>query len=102
MIDHVSISVRALERSAAFYEAILAEVGIKKLVSRSRTIGFGKKYPEFWLNERPNVASEQLSDGFHVCLRAASIEHVQAFFRYVAGRIKPVVERYEDVSLSVG
>ena len=81
MIDHVSIPVRDLERSAAFYEAILAEVNIKKLAQRTHTVGFGKRYPELWLNVRPTVAREQLSDGFHVCLRAASIEHVQAFFR---------------------
>jgi catechol 2,3-dioxygenase-like lactoylglutathione lyase family enzyme len=81
MIDHVSISVRDLERSATFYEATLAEVGFKKLASRTHTVGFGKKYPELWLNVRPNLAPGQLSDGFHVCVRAASIDQVKAFFR---------------------
>lgn len=81
MIDHVSIPVSDLERSATFYEAILAEVGFKKLASRTHTIGFDKKYPELWLNVRPNIAQEHSSDGFHVCVRAASIDQVHAFFR---------------------
>lgn len=81
MIDHVSIPVRNLEKSAAFYESILTEVGIKKLTARANTVGFGKKYPEFWLNVRPSITHDNISDGFHVCLRARNTEQVNAFFR---------------------
>ena len=52
MIDHVSIAVRDLDRCGRFYEAVLAAIGYGKLVARPATIGFGKKYPDFWLNER--------------------------------------------------
>ena len=46
MIDHVSVAVRDLARSAAFYERLLAPLGYTRLVERA-AIGFGKKYPEF-------------------------------------------------------
>jgi len=47
MIDHVSIAVSDLDRSARFYQGVLAAIGYEKLVVRPRTIGFGKAYPEF-------------------------------------------------------
>jgi catechol 2,3-dioxygenase-like lactoylglutathione lyase family enzyme len=79
MIDHVSIAVRDLAASARFYEAVLATLGYAKLADRPATIGFGKKYPEFWLNERRNMTLVDADPGAHICLRASSTEAVQAF-----------------------
>ncbi len=79
MIDHVSIAVRDLAASACFYETVLATLGYAKLADRPATIGFGKKYPEFWLNERRNMTPADADTGAHVCLRASSVEAVQAF-----------------------
>ena len=79
MIDHVSIAIRDLQACARFYEALLATLGQTKLVTRSGTIGFGKKYPEFWLNERRAMTPADGDTGNHICLRAPSIEAVQAF-----------------------
>ena len=45
MIDHVSIAVGDLDRAAAFYEKVLAPLGLDRLVTRERTVGFGKRYP---------------------------------------------------------
>ncbi len=44
MIDHVSIGVRDLDAAAVFYDAVLATIGLRKLVVRGTTVGFGKKY----------------------------------------------------------
>jgi catechol 2,3-dioxygenase-like lactoylglutathione lyase family enzyme len=79
MIDHVSVPVRDLEASAAFYDRLLAPLGYSRLVVRPATIGFGKKYPEFWLNLRAQMASAPADTGMHVCLRAPSQEAVRAF-----------------------
>jgi catechol 2,3-dioxygenase-like lactoylglutathione lyase family enzyme len=79
MIDHVSIAVRDLDRSARFYEAVLGTLGFTKLEARPATVGFGKKYPEFWLNLRPTMASVDSDGGAHVCLRARSTAMVDAF-----------------------
>ena len=80
MIDHVSIAVSDLARSAEFYENALAPIGLKRLVKRPGTVGFGKKYPEFWLNARPGMALNVDGTGAHICLRAPSQDAVQAFF----------------------
>ena len=47
MIDHVSVGVSDLDRAARFYEVTLAPLGLSRLVTRPRTIGFGKRYPDF-------------------------------------------------------
>ena len=72
MIDHVSIPVSDLGRSAAFYDALLAPLGMQRIAERPRTIGFGKRYPELWLNLREGTTQPEGS-GHHVCLRALTV-----------------------------
>jgi catechol 2,3-dioxygenase-like lactoylglutathione lyase family enzyme len=79
MIDHVSVGVADLERAARFYESALAPLGLSRLVSRPATVGFGKKYPEFWINLRAGTAPVAPESGIHVCLRAKSAADVDAF-----------------------
>ena len=85
MIDHVSVAVRELARASAFYEAVLAPLGYTKLEARPTTVGFGKRYAEFWLNHRPTLPTpaagggDAQNDGTHVCLRAPSAAAVDAF-----------------------
>src|SRR5438270_8629272 len=79
VIDHLSIAVADLKKSAAFYAAVLAPLGYRKIADRPASVGFGKKYPEFWLNARPNGACAAEDTGAHICLRARSIEAVREF-----------------------
>jgi catechol 2,3-dioxygenase-like lactoylglutathione lyase family enzyme len=79
MIDHISVGVSDLERSARFYEATLATLGLSRLVTRPATIGFGKAYPEFWINLRANMTPVEPESGTHICLRAKSTGDVDAF-----------------------
>ncbi|MBV8753439.1 MAG: VOC family protein [Hyphomicrobiales bacterium] len=81
MIDHVSLGVADLDRAARFYEAVLGAVGFAKLEVRPATIGFGKRYPEFWLNHRPSMGAVPTDTGVHVCVRARTAEAVDAFHR---------------------
>jgi catechol 2,3-dioxygenase-like lactoylglutathione lyase family enzyme len=79
MIDHVSVGVSDLERSARFYEATLTPLGLPRLVTRPKTVGFGKSYPEFWINFRADMAPVAPESGVHICLRAKSSSEVDAF-----------------------
>jgi len=79
MIDHVSIAVRNLSSSADFYRRVLAPLGLTPMVERPGTVGFGKKYPEFWLNLRSDMRPVAAGTGAHVCLRAPDREAVSAF-----------------------
>ena len=79
MIDHISIAVRDLAASAAAYEKILAPLGLKRVVAREGSVGFGKNYPEFWLNARPAGPASPANPGAHVALRAPDEAAVSAF-----------------------
>jgi catechol 2,3-dioxygenase-like lactoylglutathione lyase family enzyme len=79
MIDHISVGVSDLDRSAAFYEAALAALGLTRVVTRARTVGFGKTYPEFWINLREGMPRVAPESGVHICLRAKTTAEVDAF-----------------------
>jgi len=79
MIDHVSVPVRDLAASTRFYEAVLGTLGFARLETRAATVGFGKSYPEFWINLSDGVIPTAPGSGAHVCFRARSTELVDAF-----------------------
>lgn len=79
MIDHVSIGVSDLARSAAFYAAVLEPLGLVQVVTTETRIGFGKRYPELWLNLRSGMPRVEENSGAHVCLRARTKEAVDRF-----------------------
>jgi len=79
MIDHISVGVSDLDRAARFYETALAPLGLARLVSRPATVGFGKTYPEFWINLRTGMAKVAPESGVHICLRARTTDEVDAF-----------------------
>ena len=79
MIDHISVGVSDLDRAARFYEATLATLGLARVITRPATIGFGKNYPEFWINLRAGMKPVEPGSGSHICLRAKSSGDVDAF-----------------------
>jgi catechol 2,3-dioxygenase-like lactoylglutathione lyase family enzyme len=84
MIDHVSICVRDLERATRFYEEVLATIGYKQLRVAAGTVGFGKTYPDFWINLRQANLRQPMTpieadSGSHVALRAPTAAAVDAF-----------------------
>jgi catechol 2,3-dioxygenase-like lactoylglutathione lyase family enzyme len=82
MLDHVSVAVRDLRASAEVYDRVLGALGSRRLVRRPATVGYGKKYPEFWLNARPGLTPLPAETGTHICLRAADEDAVRAFHRH--------------------
>jgi len=80
MIDHVSVAVRDVHAGERFYGPLLATLGMTKLREwPDAAIGYGKKYPEFWINQRTNMSPIAADSGVHVCLRASSTAAVDAF-----------------------
>ena len=51
MIDHVSITVADFAKALAFYDAVLAPLGYRRLVTRPDHAGYGEPgHPIFWVN----------------------------------------------------
>jgi catechol 2,3-dioxygenase-like lactoylglutathione lyase family enzyme len=80
MIDHVSFAVRELAAGEKFYAVLLLPLGMTKLREWPGTsIGFGKKYPEFWINRRERMDRIAEDSGVHIALRAPDKTAVDAF-----------------------
>ncbi len=80
MIDHISVAVRDLNAAGRFYDMLLAPLGMTRLREvPEATIGFGKKYPEFWINRRDAMDRVADDSGVHICLRARDTAAVDAF-----------------------
>jgi catechol 2,3-dioxygenase-like lactoylglutathione lyase family enzyme len=80
MIDHVSVAVRDLSKAKPFYAALLSPLGMRKLRAwPDQAIGFGKKYPEFWINRRAAMVRVADDSGVHICLRATDMRAVEDF-----------------------
>jgi catechol 2,3-dioxygenase-like lactoylglutathione lyase family enzyme len=77
MIDHVSIQVRDVAASAAFYDAVLATVGGKRVMDFGEVIGYGTEGPDFWLGP---VTTEGTAREMHLAFTAPNRAAVQAFF----------------------
>jgi catechol 2,3-dioxygenase-like lactoylglutathione lyase family enzyme len=55
MIDHTGIGVANVARAAAFYDAALGALGLRRVVqmpenSGSDGVGYGKDFPIFWID----------------------------------------------------
>lgn len=79
MIDHVSIAVSDLARAGAFFDGVLSPLALRRLATREHQIGYGKRYPELWLNLRAGMTGIGDDTGAHVALRAPSTDAVDRF-----------------------
>lgn len=82
MLDHVSIPVDDLDRAAAFYDAVLATLGLVRRKERPGAIGYGppsRAAPVFWLLARSTEASARPGLGLHISFQAKGRASVDAF-----------------------
>ena len=81
MLGHLSFGVDDLERSASFYDKILAPLGYVRLwTTPGRAVGFGEEggQDRLALFAKPGEAAAP-GPGFHLALIAPSREAVDAF-----------------------
>ena len=76
MIDHVAMQCKDLWTSAAFYEAVLAPLGGRRLMEVDDRIGFGVDFPTFWIGRHTTGRGFRES---HLAFRASDREAVRAF-----------------------
>lgn len=80
-IDHVSIPVADFDKSAAFYDAVLATLGMVRRKHNDIGLGYGPPEtaaPIFWIiAQKPGHATAGL--GLHLSFRAKDRAEVHAF-----------------------
>jgi catechol 2,3-dioxygenase-like lactoylglutathione lyase family enzyme len=79
MIDHTGIGVADVARSAAFYDAALGALGLRRVIELpegdgSDAIGYGVDYPVFWIDRFHPHGVKQ-----HTAFAAKSRADVDAF-----------------------
>jgi catechol 2,3-dioxygenase-like lactoylglutathione lyase family enzyme len=82
MLDHLSIQCSDIEASAAFYDAVLATLGGKRVLDFGVMIGYGREFPSFW------IGAQTTGEGFresHIAFTARDRAAVQAFFDVAVG-----------------
>lgn len=79
MLHHVSFGVVDLERSAAFYDAVLLALGYRRVFEAPDAVGYGVEdgKDKLLLKRRPDAAAP--GGGFHMAFAAPSRAAVDAF-----------------------
>jgi catechol 2,3-dioxygenase-like lactoylglutathione lyase family enzyme len=82
VIDHAGINVSDWQKSKAFYDAAMAPLGAKLLMTvppeytgGMKVGGYGREKPDFWLHE-----SKETSLGRHYAFTARNRAEVDAFY----------------------
>lgn len=79
MIDHTGIGVADVSRSAAFYDAALGALGLRRVMQLPENdgadgVGYGVNYPVFWIDRFHPHGVKQ-----HTAFVAKSRAEVEAF-----------------------
>ena len=79
IMSHVSVGTSDLARAIAFYDAVLAVLGCKKLYEFPGAVAYGKGFPEFWVQTPIDGQPPTVGNGVHFCFLAESKDAVHAF-----------------------
>ena len=82
MFDHMGLGVTDYQRSAAFYDAALAPLGIRQLYVAPKeytngvdAVGYGRERPMFWI-----AGGDATRGKLHVAFTAKTRAQVDAFY----------------------
>jgi catechol 2,3-dioxygenase-like lactoylglutathione lyase family enzyme len=84
MLDHMTLTVRDLDVSRPFYEAILAPLGYRVLMEFEGMCGFGDTKPYFWMKQgSPPTTPQHIA---FVARRRADVDAFHAAALMVGGK----------------
>jgi catechol 2,3-dioxygenase-like lactoylglutathione lyase family enzyme len=76
MLDHVGIQCDDMEAATAFYDAVLATLGSKRMLDFDVAVGYGSDRPVFWVGQATDEIPNRQS---HLAFAAPDRDHVIAF-----------------------
>jgi catechol 2,3-dioxygenase-like lactoylglutathione lyase family enzyme len=79
MLDHVSIGVRDLAKSKAFYDIVLEAIGYRCLRASEDMLGYGADTVQLWISPTDHPVDPDLRSGLHFCFAAPTSASVDAF-----------------------
>lgn len=81
-IDHIAINTSDFHKTVSFYDAILTTLGYRKLITvpGDKAVGFGKRFPSFWIHSAPISNATSSKIGTHIAFVANSRQLVDDFY----------------------
>jgi catechol 2,3-dioxygenase-like lactoylglutathione lyase family enzyme len=84
VLDHVSIQCGDAAASGAFYDAVLAPLGVTRVMDFGGAVGYGAEgQPDFWIGPAANGGPNREN---HLAFAAADRDAVRAFFDAAVAR----------------
>ncbi len=77
-LDHLTITSSDYQKALTFYDIALAPLGIKRVMPKEDSCGFGTDRPFFWLGPPNNDYPP--TEHVHIAFSAGSKEDVDAFY----------------------
>ena len=81
MLHHVSLGTNDAARAAAFYDPVLATLGMRKLQERDGSIDYGTSTLFFSLEKPTDGAPASVGNGVHIAFAAETRAMVDEFYR---------------------
>ena len=81
MLNHVSIGVRNIKKTKAFYDAALKPLGYKCLSESDGSLGYGADAVVLWIAPADHPVPTDMASGLHFCFDAPTRKSVDAFFK---------------------
>ena len=79
VMSHVSLGTNDYPRAKAFYDQVLATLQIRCVMDFPGGAGYGRKFPEFWIQVPHDGKAANVGNGVHIAFLANSKEEVDAF-----------------------
>jgi catechol 2,3-dioxygenase-like lactoylglutathione lyase family enzyme len=79
-LSHVSLGTNRYPEAVAFYDAVLATLGCRRLMEHDDACCWGKAYPEFWVQQPIDGRPATVGNGSHIGFVAADRAQVDAFW----------------------
>jgi catechol 2,3-dioxygenase-like lactoylglutathione lyase family enzyme len=79
VISHVSLGTNDYPRAKAFYDAVLATLQIGCVMDFPGGAGYGRAFPEFWIQSPHDGGRASVGNGVHISFLANTINEVEAF-----------------------
>ena len=79
ILSHVSLGVNDFPKAAAFYDAVLATLGIVRIMQHGEALAYGRAFPEFWIQTPFDEKTATVGNGTHIAFFARNTAEVDAF-----------------------
>jgi catechol 2,3-dioxygenase-like lactoylglutathione lyase family enzyme len=80
LISHISVGTNDFDRALAFYDIVLSALGCHRIMEHPGAVGWGRAYPEFWVQTPHDGQRATVGNGTHFGFVATSREEVHAFY----------------------